>query len=117
MADPELNLCVIRCEDIEVAARFYRTIGLDLVKEKHRTGPTHYAAELGRLVFEIYPLGKRSPTTETRLGFDVVSVDDVLSELAEDTIQQPASRTERGYLAVVSDPDGHTVELIQHSDT
>ncbi len=110
----ELNLIVIRSDDIDSAAEFYRMIGLPIVEERHGSGPRHYAAELGKLVFEIYPLGKRKSTQDVRLGFFVLSLDDTIWALDETTvIKQPPARTERGYMAVIEDPDGHIVELIQ----
>lgn len=110
---PELNLFVIRSTDIQKSVGFYSLLGLVFVQEKHGSGPMHYASTLGATTFEIYPLGKRSPTSDVRLGFTVNSVDEALEAIEPSTIISSPTQTERGRLAVVRDPDGHTIELIE----
>ncbi|MGZ6005727.1 MAG: VOC family protein [Candidatus Saccharimonadales bacterium] len=113
MENPELNLLVLRSTDLEKSVGFYGLLGLVFDEEKHGNGPIHYSAQLGQLVLELYPLGKRNPTTDTRLGFLVSSVDECLNQLEPDSIVEPAEDTGRGRLAIVKDPDGHTIELFQ----
>jgi catechol 2,3-dioxygenase-like lactoylglutathione lyase family enzyme len=112
---PSMNLVVIRSPDIDKAAAFYQVLGLNLVKHAHGSGPEHYACEMGKCVFEIYPITPKSaPTNGTRLGFKVESVDQIVSSLAASgaTIVSPPTNSEWGRRAVLKDLDGHTIELV-----
>ena len=106
-----VSLIVIRAADIEATRRFYELIGAHFTPEQHGRGPLHYAAELGEVVFEIYPLGDRPPTTSVRLGFRVPSVVAVVTALRDIGVECRLS-AEADH-AVVTDPDGHRVELTQ----
>lgn len=114
MSNPELNLLVLRSANLERSVGFYGLLGLVFVEEKHGNGPKHYSTQLGATVLELYPLGKRSPTTDVRLGFTVSSIDEAIGNLEMDAVVQPTSDTERGKLAVIQDPDGHTIELVEY---
>lgn len=103
----QMNLVVLRCEDLEISRDFYTVIGLDMVEEKHGNGPKHYSCTLDGLIFEIYPLGKKTPTHSIRLGFVVESVFFTLQKLKISSTQQ--LQTPNG--VVIRDPDGHTIEL------
>lgn len=106
----EMSLVVIRSADISLSADFYRAIGFTLVEEKHGSGPLHFAAKVGRTVLEIYPLGRRQPTSDVRLGFFVTGLDVILERLNSSVLPLD---TEYGYQAVLIDPDGHTIELTE----
>lgn len=116
MADVKLNLVVIRAEDIDRAAEFYRLLGLEFRKDRHGSGPEHYSCEQGELVFEIYPRQKRSEgAAGTRLGFCVPSLDALIADL-EGIGARIVSRPKEspwGRRAVIEDPDGHRVELTE----
>lgn len=115
---PALNLVVIRSPDIEKAAVFYSALGIHFTKHAHGTGPEHYASEGAGLTFEIYPQGEAGlATTGTRLGFIVEDLDALLPALVEGggRIASPAKDSPWGRRAVVVDPDGHKVELVQAS--
>lgn len=112
---PRLNLIVIRANDLPRAERFYRCLGVDFVEEQHGSGPVHLAARLGDdLVFEIYPASDSS-TLATRFGFRVKSVDAVLAQVVAEggAIISSGKQGQWGYRAVVADPDGHRVELVE----
>lgn len=112
----ELNLVVLRSADMERAAQFYQVLGLEFTQHQHGKGPEHYAAELGPLVFEIYPLpADGNSTTGTRIGFRVASVDEAVAalELAGGRIVSPAKDSPWGRRAVLDDLDGHRVELTE----
>lgn len=112
---PQLNLVVLRSSNLEEAAKFYREIGFFFNRHAHGSGPEHYASEVNGMVFEIYPLSaKSSPTTGTRIGFKVKSVDETVAKLSNigGTIVGPPADSEWGRRAVVKDFDGHTVELV-----
>ncbi len=116
MASVELNLVVIRAEDIDRAAAFYGLLGLTFEKHRHGTGPEHYAAEVGGIVFEIYPHQKQGESsTGTRIGFRVSSVDGVVAALqkAGAHLVSPPKESIYGRRAVIADLDGHRVELTE----
>ena len=117
MADTELNLVVLRSADLERSAQFYRVLGVQLVREQHGSGPEHFAGQAGRVVFEIYPQGNGEGTTKTRIGFGVSSLAALLSKLeqAGGAVVSKPQDTEWGRRAVIADPDGHRVELVEIS--
>jgi lactoylglutathione lyase len=111
-----LNLVVLRSPDVARAVAFYTRLGLQFAAHKHGSGQEHFAAELPGGVFELYPLSPGGLSTlGTRIGFRVPSVDVALAALSEypAAIVSPAKDSEWGRRAVVADPDGHRVELVQ----
>lgn len=118
MKDITLNLVVLRSSDIARAAEFYSRLGLQFTQHRHGNGPEHFAAELPGGVFELYPLSADGASTlGTRIGLRVPSVDAALAALGDypAAILAPAKDSEWGRRAVVADPDGHRVELLQLS--
>lgn len=116
MSKVQLNLVVIRSGNIEQATLFYQRLGLYFIKQQHGNGLEHFASEVGCVTFEIYPCTAGTlPTTATRLGFQVSSVDAVVCELKKHgaSIVSPPADSAWGRRAVVADPDGHRVELTQ----
>ena len=113
----ELNLVVLRSADLVRAERFYSALGLRLAREQHGTGPEHLAAELGDAVFEIYPQGDSESTLGVRVGFRIPSVADAIAAAlsAGGALITPAKNGPWGLRAVVADPDGHRVELVEES--
>ncbi len=109
-----VSLLVIRSSDIDRTAEFYTKLGLTFEKHTHGKGPEHYASEVDGFVFEIYPLSKSGiATTETRIGFEVQSVDEtvrLLEDAGAKIITRPKD-SEWGQRAVVKDFEGHTIEL------
>jgi lactoylglutathione lyase len=115
-----LNLVTIRSPDIDRAVRFYEALGLRFSKHAHGTGPEHYCSEDAGVAFEIYPLGAgKTPTTDTRLGFAVSSVDEATAKLSMFGAQVISAPTESawGRRAVLADFDGHRVELISATES
>lgn len=116
MSDIQLNLVVIRASNLEQAAAFYRLLGIDFVKYRHGNGLEHFACDLGTVVFEIYPrTSEADNTTATRLGFRVASVNETVTELEKRGVPiiSPLKNSPWGWRAVVTDPDGHKVELTE----
>jgi lactoylglutathione lyase len=116
MNEVSLNLVVLRSPDIQRAAAFYTRLGLKFSRHRHGSGPEHFAAELPGGVFELYPLLPDSPSTfGTRIGFCIPSIDAALAAIGDypNAVLIPAKASEWGRRAVVSDPDGHRVELLQ----
>jgi catechol 2,3-dioxygenase-like lactoylglutathione lyase family enzyme len=109
-----LNLVVLRSADLPRAADFYSKLGLEFTRHRHGKGPEHLAAELPGSVFEIYPLADGDPPTSgTRIGFSVKSVADAVAAIPPDHLISPPKDSEWGIRAVIKDPDGHRVELIE----
>ncbi len=116
MNNVALNLLVLRSSDFERAAAFYSRLGLQFTRHQHGKGPEHFAAELGGSVFELYPLAADGLSTlGTRLGFSVPSLDAAIAALSDypGAVVSPPKDSPWGRRAVVSDPDGHRVELVQ----
>jgi predicted enzyme related to lactoylglutathione lyase len=115
MGDAVLNLVVIRSGDLERAARFYRALGIPLEREQHGPGPEHLAGRAGAVVLEIYPAGESAGAEGIRLGFRVVSLAATLAAVQEagGIVTSPPHESAWGLRAVVADPDGRRVELIQ----
>ncbi len=116
MNEPQINLVVLRSEDPARAVAFYSKLGMRFSQHRHGNGPEHFAAELAGGVFELYPLAPGGASTlGTRIGFRVPSVDSALAALSEypATIVSPAKDSEWGRRAVIADPDGHRVELVE----
>ena len=116
MSNIALNLVVLRSSDIARSAAFYTCIGLQFSMHRHGNGREHFAAEMPGAVFEIYPLSPDGPSTlGTRIGFRVPSVDIALAALSghPGAVVTLAADSEWGRRAVVADPDGHRVELVQ----
>jgi hypothetical protein len=116
MSGPVLNLVMLRSSDINRAVTFYSKLGLNFTKHRHGSGPEHYSAELAGAVFELYPQSGDGPSSlGTRIGFSVSSVDDVIKALSDSpgaVISKP-NDSEWGRRAIVTDPDGHRIELLQ----
>ena len=111
-----LNLVVLRSPDLVQAAAFYSRLGLQFTRHQHGSGPEHFAAELSGGVFELYPLTADGPSTlGTRIGFSVPSLDTTIAALNDypAAVISPPKDSEWGRRAVVADPDGHRVELLQ----
>jgi len=113
------NLIVIRSANMEALAKFYSALlDVELTKHRHGQGPEHYGCELGFFCFEIYP--KRSDeddTTAVRLGFLVDSIRDAFARLGrfEYNVVSSPKESPWGVRAVIDDPEGHRVELIEMS--
>ena len=113
------NLIVIRSLDIDMLAEFYSLLGCNFEKHSHGKGPEHYAHEFDGAVFEIYPIKKGGPATvSVRIGFLVGSVDDTVKRMVKSgkgkLVSEPKD-SPWGRRAVIDDPDGHRVELVQKS--
>lgn len=114
MPQPICNLVVIRSRDLDLASRFYGALGLNFVRHSHGSGPEHLASESQGQVFEIYPQADDAQSTiGVRIGFSVASVDETFNAvlIASGTSVSSPRDSPWGRRAVVSDPDGHRVEL------
>ncbi len=111
----EINLIVIRTTQPKALAEFYSQLGIKFDYHRHGNGSWHYSAEIGKLVFEIYPLMKDQETADKslRLGFEVEHLDELIERLrtnGTEVVHEP-KESEYGYVAVVKDLDGRQIEL------
>jgi lactoylglutathione lyase len=119
MSSPALNLIVLRVPDLERAAEFYAGFGLSFMKHAHGKGPEHYAAELGSMVFELYPQASEEASTKhVRIGFQVKEAQAVIQRLEEKggKVVSPLKESPWGLRAVVDDPFGHRIEICEAAD-
>lgn len=115
MAGVSLNLIVLRSADLPRSEAFYNLLGVTFDRERHGSGLDHLAGRVGSLVLELYPLEETTGTASVRIGFRVASVKEVVAQLAKSgarVITPPKDGT-WGLRAVVVDPDGHRVELVE----
>lgn len=115
---PALSLVVLRSTDLERAEHFYGAIGLRFVKHAHGNGPEHLSSEGPGPVFEIYPSSEAAADTKgVRIGFEVSSVDSTINAVLQvgGTLRSSPKASPWGRRAVVTDPDGHVVELVERS--
>jgi predicted enzyme related to lactoylglutathione lyase len=111
-----LGLLVIRSDDLERAAEFYSAIGLQLVKHSHPPCGVHYSTTNSPCVFEICQREEgQSPTTSVFFGINVESIDNALRLVPDKggRIKAAAKDSDWGRMATVSDPDGHSLMLIE----
>jgi lactoylglutathione lyase len=108
----KLNLIVLRTPKLDDMRRFYSALGARFQSEKHGSGAEHYAATLGDgLVLELYPASDgMTPDSGLRLGLMVENIAETLRALGETGMPR---ETQWGLRAVVHDPDGRTIELLQ----
>jgi catechol 2,3-dioxygenase-like lactoylglutathione lyase family enzyme len=112
----KLNLLVLRTSKLEDLRRFYSALGARFARERHGNGPEHYAAILSDdFVLELYPVADGStPDAGLRLGLSVDDIGETLRSLGQTAT---ARQTQWGLRALVRDPDGRTVELVQSRQT
>jgi lactoylglutathione lyase len=116
MPAPFLNLVVIRAPNPEEVQRFYSLLGFSFAKHAHGSGPEHYAAQSSAQVFEIYPQTTPDEATKsTRLGFKVRGLEETVARLVSGggKIVSPVKDSPWGRRAVISDPVGHKLELVE----
>jgi lactoylglutathione lyase len=112
-----LSLIVLRVADFERSAAFYRLLGLSFTQHAHGSEPVHYTCEADGMVFELYPSSREHPVSaSTRIGFTVPDVSETVAQLAASlsarVLSQP-KESKWGWRSVLTDTDGHRVELVQ----
>ena len=115
MTSTSLNLLVLRVADIDRSAAFYATLGLKFKREQHGKGPEHLSAVAGETLLEIYPAEDGVTTTAVRLGFSVAAIRPLIDAMVSTggELFSSAKQTTWGLRAVVVDPDGHKIELLE----
>jgi lactoylglutathione lyase len=113
-----LNLVTLYSPDPERVARFYTLLGIDFEREQHGSGPEHFAGQIGPQVLEIYPQASNVDASGVRLGLRINSVDAAVQAVRQSggcIVSAPRSG-EWGYRAVLADPDGRRVEIVQRAN-
>jgi len=108
----KLNLLVLRTTRLEEMRTFYSSLGARCKSERHGSGPDHYAATLGDdFVLELYPgLDDAVSDSGLRLGVSVDNISETLGSIAPSAMPR---QTNWGLRALVRDPDGRTIELVE----
>lgn len=122
----DVDAIILYSTDLDVIVPFYRALGLALDAQEDVGGEKHYACEMGLSHFAIFPAREGSIGTSsyrasgsTLIGFQVDKVD----RLVETAQQHGAKVVEAphevpwGRRAVISDPEGRTLELNQPRNT
>ncbi|WNJ17855.1 hypothetical protein [Pontibacter sp. G13] len=111
----KMGLVVIRTEQLDSLKDQYEGLGIKFQYHRHGKGPFHYAAEIGELVFEIYPTNSSNPKPDssTRLGFSIDKTSDRLAALPALGWEKCAERKEKSgaITYIFRDLDGRKVEL------
>lgn len=116
----KINLIVLKTHQLIELCAFYRLFDLSFEYHQHGQGPFHYSTDIGGIVFEIYPLPKYIEEADitTRLGFEVENLEQLIEKLLEIGVRivSMPQVTAYGYRAIVEDPDGRKIELLQKED-
>ena len=109
-----LNLLVLRCQNIEQSKKFYEKLQLIFIKEQHGSGLIHYSTCINNLVIELYPLGQYE-IDNTRLGFSLTISTNLEKYLEEKRIDISSKYEWNNQVYfVVRDLDGRKVVLSNH---
>lgn len=100
-----LKLLVIRCLNIEKSKAFYEKLGFIFVLEKHGKGVEHYCATNYGFVFELYPSNKDNQVCNTRLGFELLNKENLISEYID------SYDFNNKTIYILQDPDGRKIEI------
>lgn len=107
-----LNLLVLRSENPKALAEVWAHFGFSFSPESHGAGPIHYVAKMEDFVLEIYPRDSSQATTiGTRIGLRIENVEALLAGLPEGLTLLKQYQTTNEKRAVVSDFEGHKIEL------
>lgn len=108
----KINLLVLRTSRLEDMRTFYSALGASFQREQHGSGPENYAASLADdFVLELYPcLDGAMQDPGLRLGLRVDDIEETLRSLGQFVAPR---QSKLGLRALVHDPDGRTVELLQ----
>jgi catechol 2,3-dioxygenase-like lactoylglutathione lyase family enzyme len=112
---------VLYARDLAETRRFYETLGLGFVEERHGDGPVHYACDFQGMVLELYP-GVRSADPPKPCGnMALVLFTGEFDKVLVETIAIGRKATSVGmYIkslglraASFRDPDGRLVRLLE----
>lgn len=97
---------------------FYNALGACLEAKQVKVGSASYRGAIGDLEIVLYGIPKKQPPTTPNLSlrFEVKDIDKVMTglrEIPETRIIMDVEMLPDGKKAIVLDPDGHSVELVQ----
>ncbi len=120
MSKIKFAIIVIKTHQMNSLREFYSVLSMEFTEHQHGTGPVHFGATVGEILFEVYPLPSEQLPVDitTRLGFTVENIGKVIQILKskEVSIISEPKETPWGLRALVRDPDGRTIELYQSMD-
>jgi predicted enzyme related to lactoylglutathione lyase len=118
MAQPPINLLILRSRNAGALVRFYEALGFRFQQSQFGDSLDAYCSGYGASTyFEIHSVERRLPTSGLCFGIVVPSVDvAVASAVAHGgmVLTPPASWSLIGRRAAVADPDGNRVELAEN---
>ena len=108
----------VNTANIKALVHFYKTLGLPLESKQVTLGSEIYRAQMGAIELTLFGIRskEKSLTPPIQLGFivkDVAAIISKLSEVPNVTVMMEPTDMPDGKKAIVLDPDGHSVELIQ----
>ena len=118
MPTVQLDRVTINTANLPDMLEFYRAIGLDLQTKKSSLGSQVYTTRLGNIEFQLYSINIKDPmaTPPLQMSFEVDDIEAVFAQLSllrgVDVIMEPTELPD-GKRAIVLDPDGQSVEVIQ----
>lgn len=109
----------INTAKIKALVQFYRALGLPLESKQVTLGSEIYRAQLGSIEFCLFGVGhkEKSLTPPLQLSFkvkDLLTTVNKVSELANVTVMMEPTEMPDGKKAIILDPEGHAVELLQN---
>ncbi len=115
----KLITLTINTADQQRLVTFYEALGLSFAPMKVTIGSEAYKATLPGFEFVIFGIKKNgniSATPNMALRFHVSNLDDVIAKVKEvpgcTVVFDPEAMVD-GKMAILLDPDGHSVEIIQ----
>lgn len=113
-----ISSLVLYALDVTATAEFYRQLGVEF----HPAGPGRLVADVSGCRFAIAPsstgdTARQGGAGTVMPGIDVASVDTVIGRVvtAGGTVLRAAETLDWGRRAVLSDPDGRAVEIVERS--
>lgn len=113
-----ISSLVLYAIDVTATAEFYRQVGVEF----HPAGPGRVVADIGGCRFAILPsssgdTARQGGAGTVMPGIDVSSVDTVIGRVIAGggSILRAAETLEWGRRAVLSDPDGRAVEIVERT--
>jgi lactoylglutathione lyase len=110
-----LAAVVFTCQDIDKSVRFYKSLGFEVRETKHG-GVAHFTCSLGGCHFALYPHDgvERGAQSGVQIGVMVTNLNGAIASVAAtgaNVLQKPTPKP-WGITALVEDPDGRKVELV-----
>lgn len=108
-----LAAVVFTCKDLDKSVKFYRALGVDVRESKHG-GTVHFTCALVGVHFALYPGTDVGPQSGCQLGLMITNLEGslVATKALGATMLAPPTQKPWGITAMVEDPDGRKIELV-----